>query len=125
MPLSSLPPLSVTAIVTVGRLSKSARGERFPDLINDDFDVLDLRVVRPEDKLLFLQRPEVEGVLLERGRRWSTLRQVRGRGSILPLPLASLRLLLPPSLASLRSTYRETRSRGRRTLGEARGGEEY
>ena len=45
---------------------KSERGERFPDLVNDDFYVLDLGAVRPEDKLSFLERPEVEGVLPER-----------------------------------------------------------
>ena len=48
-------------------MSKSERGEHFPDLVSDEFGVLDLGLVRPEDKPLFLERPEVEGgVLLER-----------------------------------------------------------
>ena len=63
MSTRALPVLGAIGIVTVGRLSKFEKGEHFPDLVNDDFDVLDLGVV---DELLFLERPEVEGVLLER-----------------------------------------------------------
>ena len=74
MSTRALPVLDAVGIITVGRLSKSERGETecFPDLINDDFDVLDLDlgVVKRVDKLLFLEWPEVEGVYSRRGQRW-------------------------------------------------------
>ena len=39
--------LAAAGVVIVRRLSKSERGERFPDPINNDLDALDFGVVRP------------------------------------------------------------------------------
>ena len=43
----ALPVLAAAGLVTVGRFSKSERGERFPDNVNNDLDALDFGVVRP------------------------------------------------------------------------------
>ena len=71
-----LPVLAAAGVVTVGKLSKSERGERFPDPVNNDLDELDFGVVRPTyscdelylvrwdtERELFSERPDAEGEL--------------------------------------------------------------
>ena len=60
-----LPVLAAAGVVTVGRLSKSERGDGFRDPVNDDLDELDFRVVRPAHSCdeLYLVRRDTEGEL--------------------------------------------------------------